>query len=56
MDMYLDRDGVEQWKTAFYKIEGWDINSGAPTRKTLEDLGLKHAADALQSKNKLGSA
>jgi aldehyde:ferredoxin oxidoreductase len=55
LDMYLDKQGVEQWKTAFYRIEGWDVNSGAPTRKTLEDLELKHAADALQSKNKLGA-
>ena len=55
-DMYLDEQGVEQWKTAFYKFEGWDPKTGLPQRKTLEDLGLKNVADVLQSKNKLGSA
>jgi aldehyde:ferredoxin oxidoreductase len=55
-ELYLDDKGVEQWKTEFYKVEGWDPKTGYPTRKTLEDLGLKYVADALQSKNKLGSA
>ena len=55
-DMYLDEQGVEQWKTAFYKLEGWDPASGYPTRKTLESLGLKNVADLLQSKNRLGAA
>jgi aldehyde:ferredoxin oxidoreductase len=53
-DMYLDEQGVEQWKTAYYKIEGWDTRTGSPSRKTLEDLGLKNVADALQAKGKLG--
>ncbi len=53
-EMYLDERGVEQWKTAFYTIEGWDTRTGFPTRKTLEDLGLRHAADMLKSRNKLG--
>ena len=52
--MYLNEQGVEQWKTAFYKLEGWDPKTGYPVRKTLEDLGLKHVADVLQAKNKLG--
>ncbi len=53
-DLYLDEQGVEQWKTAFYKFEGWDPKTGYPTRNTLEGLGLKHVADLLQAKNKLG--
>jgi aldehyde:ferredoxin oxidoreductase len=53
-DMYLDEKGGERWKTAFYKLEGWDPETGYPIRKTLEDLGLKYAADVLQAKNKLG--
>jgi aldehyde:ferredoxin oxidoreductase len=53
-DMYLDERGVEQWKTAFYLLEGWDTKTGYPTRKTLEGVGLKHVADLLQAKNKLG--
>ena len=55
-DLYLNEQGVEQWKTAFYQYENWDTKTGHPKRKTLEDLGLKHIADVLQAKNKLGSA
>ncbi len=55
-ELYFTREGVDQWKTHFYNVEGWDPNSGYPKRKTLEGLGMKHVADFLQSKNKLGSA
>ena len=55
-DMYFDEQGVEKWKTAFYKAEGWDPATGYPTRKTLEGLGMKHVADVLQAKGKLGAA
>ena len=54
-ELHLDDKGVEQWKTEFYKVEGWDLKTGYPTRKTLEGLNLKYVADALQAKNKLGS-
>ena len=53
--MFLDKSGVEQWKTHYYKCEGWDTSSGWPTRKTLEELGLKNVADTLESAGKLGS-
>ncbi len=46
-ELYMTEDGVEQWKSYFYEIEGWDKDSGYPKRKTLEDLGLKHVADLL---------
>jgi aldehyde:ferredoxin oxidoreductase len=52
--MYLQEEGVEQWKTAFYRLEGWDTQTGYPKRETLEALGLKNAADMLQARNKLG--
>jgi aldehyde:ferredoxin oxidoreductase len=55
-DLYLDEKGVEQWKTAFYTVEGWDSKTGYPTRKTLEGLGLKHVADVLEAREKLGAA
>jgi aldehyde:ferredoxin oxidoreductase len=54
-DMYFDRDGVELFKTHFYKLEGWDDKNGWPTRKTLEELGLKHVADTMAGKGKLGA-
>jgi aldehyde:ferredoxin oxidoreductase len=53
-NMYLDKAGVEQWKTHFYKFEGWDPDTGWPTRDTLEELGLGNVADTLESAGKLG--
>ncbi len=55
-ELYFTREGVDQWKTHFYNVEGWDPDTGYPRRKTLEELGMKRVADFLQSKNMLGSA
>jgi aldehyde:ferredoxin oxidoreductase len=52
--MYLDEEGVELFKTNFYKLEGWDVNNGWPTRKTLEAQSLKKVADTLASKGRMG--
>ena len=38
--------GVEDFKTHFYALEGWDKEHGWPTRKTLEDFNLKRVADS----------
>jgi aldehyde:ferredoxin oxidoreductase len=51
----LDRAKFEEFKTEFYKLEGWDASSGWPTRDTLEELNLKYVADELETKGKLGS-
>ena len=53
-DLYLDREGVEQFKTHFYAQEGWDTSNGWPTRKTLDGLGLGKIADVMDSKKRLG--
>ena len=53
-DLYLDEEGVEKWKTAFYNFEGWDSQNGYPTRETLEKLGLSQVADVLAANGKLG--
>jgi len=53
-DMYLDEAGVELFKTNFYKLEGWGVDTGWPTRKTLEGLGLKKIADTMASRGRLG--
>jgi aldehyde:ferredoxin oxidoreductase len=53
-DLYLDKAGVEEFKTHFYKLEGWGVDTGWPTRKTLEELGMKKVADIMASKSKLG--
>ena len=54
-DLYLDYDGVEQWKTAFYSFEDWDSRTGHPKRHTLEKLGLSRVADGLEKNGKLGA-
>ncbi len=53
-ELYFNEDGVEQWKTHFYDVEGWDRDTGYPKRKTLEELGMKDVADELKSRGKLG--
>ncbi|MDI3281339.1 MAG: aldehyde ferredoxin oxidoreductase C-terminal domain-containing protein, partial [Bacillota bacterium] len=50
----LDRKKFEEWKTKYYKLEGWDTSTGWPTRSTLEELGLKKVADELERNGKLG--
>jgi len=50
----LDRAKVEEFKTKFYKFEGFDPKSGWPKRKTLEKLGLKKLANTMKKKGKLG--
>jgi aldehyde:ferredoxin oxidoreductase len=53
-DLYLDREGVELFKTHFYKLDGWGVDTGGPTRQTLEGLGLKKIADTMAGRGKLG--
>jgi aldehyde:ferredoxin oxidoreductase len=53
--MYLDDAGVELFKTNFYKLEGWDVSTGWPTRRTLEGLGMKRVADTMAGRQRLGS-
>jgi aldehyde:ferredoxin oxidoreductase len=50
----IDRTKFDEFKTKFYVLEGWDTESGWPTRKTLEGLNLKNVADTLEAKGKLG--
>ena len=50
----FDQEKVEEFKTHFYKLQGWDVTSGYPTRRTLVSLGLAHVADELEKAGKLG--
>ncbi|MFC1883664.1 aldehyde ferredoxin oxidoreductase N-terminal domain-containing protein [Thermodesulfobacteriota bacterium] len=50
----LDRNRFEEFKTTFYKLQGWDTSTGYPTRSTLESLGLGYVADELEKAGKLG--
>jgi aldehyde:ferredoxin oxidoreductase len=37
----------------YYNVVGWDKKTGAPTRATLEGLGLQDVADELASLGKI---
>ncbi len=50
----LDRAKVEDFKTRFYKFEGYNPENGYPTRETLEKMGLRKVADLLQKRGRLG--
>jgi len=50
----LNKSRFEEWKTKYYKFEGWDPDTGWATRKTLEDVGLRHVADTLEKAGRLG--
>jgi aldehyde:ferredoxin oxidoreductase len=54
-DLFLDYDGVENWKTLYYDLEGWNTTTGWPKRSTLEALDLGFAADKLEAAGKLGA-
>lgn len=51
----VDRVKFEEFKTAFYVLQGWDTASGYPTRATLESLGMSNVADELEAHGKLGA-
>lgn len=55
-DRYIDRAKFEEWKSKFYKFEGWDPSTGWPNRNTLESQGLGYVADELEKNGKLGGA
>jgi aldehyde:ferredoxin oxidoreductase len=49
----LDRQGVEELKTHFYRLHGWCEKTGFPKKETLVDLGLGHVAEVLSQHQKL---
>ena len=44
----LSRDKVEKLLDEYYEARGWNRETTAPTRKTLESLDLKTVADDLE--------
>ena len=48
----LDKKKFAKMLDDYYEIVGWDKNTGAPTRATLESLGLKGIADDLEKMGK----
>ncbi len=51
----FDRDKFEDFKSRFYRFQGWDPTTGRPTRSALESMGLKSAADELEKQGLLGT-
>ena len=47
----LDRSKFDEMKKEFYRLRGWDPDSGLQTRAKLEELGLKDIADGLEKRN-----
>ncbi len=52
----LDKNKFDEFKTRFYKLQGWDADSGYPTRETLESMDLGYVADELEAIGRLGKA
>lgn len=50
----LDRKKFEALKDRYYRLRGWDVDTGRPTRVKLEDLGMKTVADDLENAGRLG--
>jgi len=51
----LDREKFDEFKTIFYRLQGWDTATGYPARAVLEELGLGYVADELEKEGKLGN-
>jgi aldehyde:ferredoxin oxidoreductase len=50
LNFVVDKQKFDEFKSRYYALEGWDETTGRPTRKTLEEAGLKQVADELQSR------
>ena len=51
----LSKAKMDDFKTTYYQLEGWDTKTGRPKRSTLEKLGLKFVADELAKRGRLGA-
>jgi len=51
---YIEPAGFEEWKTHYYRQEGWDPATGYPTGKMLASLGLDNVSEELALHKKLG--
>ena len=52
----LDKEKWDDMLDEYYEMNKWDVRSGFPTRKCLEELGLKEIADDLEKAGKSGDA
>jgi aldehyde:ferredoxin oxidoreductase len=51
---HFDKNKFEEFKTRFYRLQGWDVRTGYPSRETLESLDLGYVADELKKNDRLG--
>jgi len=52
-DEILDSAEFEKMKSEYYSLRGWDVTTGIPTRKTLEQTGLGDIAKDLEKRGNL---
>jgi aldehyde:ferredoxin oxidoreductase len=50
----FDKNKFEEFKSLFYKQQGWETSTGYPTASTLKSLGLDYVAAELEQNGKLG--
>ena len=48
----LDKDKMDEFKTLYYDLEGWDTETGWPTKSTLQDCGLGYVVEVLERQGK----
>ena len=49
-DRKYDRKDLENAKSEFYLLKGWDAATGIPSKKKLKSLGLKEISDELENR------
>jgi aldehyde:ferredoxin oxidoreductase len=52
----IEKNKFEDFKTRFYRFQGWNTATGYPTRASLQSLGMGYVADELERNGKLGKA
>jgi aldehyde:ferredoxin oxidoreductase len=45
---FISKEELKHMLDEYYSERGWDIETGAPTREKLEELGLGYVADQLK--------
>jgi aldehyde:ferredoxin oxidoreductase len=53
MGAKVDRADFENLKSEYYRLRGWDVESGLPTEKKLKELKLEDVAADLKSRGLL---
>jgi aldehyde:ferredoxin oxidoreductase len=54
LSRHFDRNKFEEFKSRFYKLQGWETSTGYPLESTLKSQGLDFVANELKEKGTLG--